>query len=157
SLPRDSLVTIPRWKDSSGKWHPASQQKLNAAFAYGGAPLAIKTIELATGMTINHYLEVSFAGFVKMVDAVGSVTVCSPTAVTDKDSGLRLKKGQNVLDSTEAMAYVRARHAFATQDLARIDHQQQFLAALFKAATQRQILLNPLKLNQFLGAALSSV
>ncbi|HTY71973.1 MAG TPA: LCP family protein [Actinomycetes bacterium] len=157
SLPRDSLVTIPRWKDSSGHWHAASQNKLNAAFSFGGAPLAIKTIELATGITINHYVEVSFLGFVKMVDAVGTVTVCSPTAVSDKDSGLHLKKGENVLDSTEAMAYVRARHAFATQDLARIDHQQQFIAALFKAATQRQILLNPLKLNRFLGAALSSV
>jgi LCP family protein required for cell wall assembly len=157
SLPRDSLVTVPRWKDKAGHWHAASQQKLNAAFSFGGPALAIKTIEQATGVTINHYMEVSFAGFVKMVDAVGSVTVCSPTAVTDKDSGLRLVKGQNVLNSTEAMAYVRARHAFATQDLARIDHQQQFLAALFKAATARQILLNPLKLNHFLSAALSSV
>jgi LCP family protein required for cell wall assembly len=157
SLPRDSLVTVPRWKDSTGHWHAASQQKLNAAFSFGGAPLAIKTIELATGLTINHYVEVSFAGFVKMVNAVGSVTVCSPTAVSDKDSGLKLKKGQNVLNSSEAMAYVRARHAFATQDLARIDHQQQFLAALFKAATQKKILLNPFKLNTFLGAALGAV
>jgi LCP family protein required for cell wall assembly len=157
SLPRDSLVTVPRWKDSSGKWHAASQQKLNAAFSFGGAPLAIKTIELATGVTINHYIEISFAGFVKMVNAVGSVRVCSPTAVTDKDSGLKLVKGENTLNSTEAMAYVRARHAFATQDLARIDHQQQFIAALFKAATQKDILFNPLKLNQFIGAALSSV
>jgi LCP family protein required for cell wall assembly len=157
SLPRDSLVTVPRWKDSSGHWHAASQQKLNAAFSFGGAPLAIKTIELATGVTINHYVEVSFAGFVKMVNAVGTVTVCSPTAVRDKDSGLKLKKGENALDSSEAMAYVRARHAFATQDLARIDHQQQFLAALFKAATQKRILLNPISLNRFIGAALSSV
>jgi LCP family protein required for cell wall assembly len=157
SLPRDSLVTVPRWKDAAGKWHAASLQKLNAAFSFGGAPLAIKTIELATGVTINHYVEISFAGFVKMVDAVGTVTVCSPTAVRDKDSGLKLKKGQNVLNSTQAMAYVRARHAFATQDLARIDHQQQFLAALFKAATAKRILLNPLALNNFLGAALSSV
>ena len=157
SLPRDSLVTVPRWKDKAGKWHAASQQKLNAAFAFGGAPLAIKTIEQATGVTINHYVEVSFAGFVKMVDAVGAVSVCSPTAVTDKDSGLKLHKGQNTLNSTEAMAYVRARHAFATQDLARIDHQQQFLAALFNAATQKSILLSPAKLNKFLGAALSSV
>src|SRR3954453_6272550 len=157
SLPRDSLVTVPRWKDKAGKWHAASQQKLNAAFSFGGAPLAIKTIEQATGVTINHYVEVSFAGFVKMVDAVGTVSVCSPTAVTDKDSGLKLHKGQNSLNSTEAMAYVRARHAFATQDLARIDHQQQFLAALFNAATAKRILLSPPKLNKFLGAALSSV
>ena len=157
SLPRDSLVTVPRWKDKAGKWHAASRQKLNAAFSFGGAPLAIKTIEQATGVTINHYVEVSFAGFVKMVDAVGAVSVCSPTAVTDKDSGLKLHKGQNTLNSTEAMAYVRARHAFATQDLARIDHQQQFLAALFNAATAKRILLSPSKLNKFLGAALSSV
>ena len=118
---------------------------------------AIKTIEQATGVTINHYVEVSFAGFVKMVDAVGTRHRLQPDCRHRQGLWPQAHKGQNVLNSTEAMAYVRARHAFATQDLARIDHQQQFLAALFKAATARQILLNPFKLNHFLGAALSSV
>ena len=72
SLPRDTLVTIPAHISQDGKSQiPDRPGKLNAAFAFGGAPLLIQTIELMTELKIDHYIEVSFAGFVGVVDALG--------------------------------------------------------------------------------------
>src|SRR4051812_12603039 len=106
SLPRDSYVTIPRHEDASGHVVTAQKNKLNTAFAFGGAPLTVNTVERNTGVRIDHYIEVNFLGFVKMVDALGGVTVCTPTAIHDPvrrdpstggymGSGLELPKGKS--------------------------------------------------------------
>jgi LCP family protein required for cell wall assembly len=78
SLPRDSLVTIPAHRSSDGtKDIAAAKSKINAAFAWGGAPLLIETVELATNLRIDHYIEVNFAGFAGIVDALGGIEVCT--------------------------------------------------------------------------------
>jgi LCP family protein required for cell wall assembly len=136
SLPRDSYVPIPGH----------SRNKLNAAFAFGGPKLLARTVEQATGLRMDHYMEIGFGGFAGLVDAVGGVTMCIEKPVKDRDSGLNIKKaGCQLLDSKQALAYVRARHAFAQGDLARAQHQREFIGALIKKATSPAIFLNPFK------------
>ena len=157
SLPRDSYVDIPAYTDSEGKKHPASKNKLNAAFSLGGAPLMIKTVQEATGVSIDHYVEVGFAGVVNMVDALGGVDVCVPNAVDDWRSGLKLDAGTTHVGGLMGLAYVRARYIDPTADLGRMERQQRFLGSMFQEATSAGVLLNPAKLNSFLNAALQSV
>ncbi|HYN74610.1 MAG TPA: LCP family protein [Candidatus Limnocylindria bacterium] len=157
SLPRDSLVKIPAWTDSQGTQHRAEKNKLNAAFAFGGPALAIDTIEANTGVRIDHYVEVDFAGFAGMVDALGGVEVCMKKPVKDSKSGLDLPKGTSTLDGAQGLAFVRARYFDPRADIGRIERQQKFLGAMFRKATASEVLLNPVALSSFLDAALKSV
>ncbi len=157
SLPRDSFVKIPAWTDDAGTKHKESSNKLNAAFAYGGPALTIKTIEANTGVTIDHYVEVNFQGFVSMVDALGGVEVCVKQPISDQKSGLDLPKGKSVLNGAEGLAFVRARYFDPRADIGRIERQQQFLGSMFRTATASGTLLNPAKLTAFLDASLASV
>ncbi len=157
SLPRDSYVTIPSYTDDSGNKQPAQRNKLNAAYALGGAPLLIRTVNDLTGLDINNYVEVGFAGVVNMVDSLGGVDVCLPNAVDDRRSGLTLPEGRSHVDGETGLAYVRARYIDATADIGRMERQQQFLGSMFRQATSLGVLLQPTKLNGFLDAALSSI
>lgn len=157
SLPRDSYVTIPAYKDSQGDQHPAHKDKLNAAYSLGGAPLVIDTVQKLTSLPINHYVEVGFKGVVTMVDSLGGVDVCVPNAVDDRRSGLVLPAGKSHIGGAMGLAFVRARYIDPTADLGRMQRQQQFLASMFNRATSLGVLLNPAKLSSFLDAALSSV
>ena len=157
SLPRDSYVTIPEHVSSDGDQVPERRNKLNAAYAFGGPALAVATIERSTGVRIDHYLEVDFLGFVRLVDAVGGVDVCSPVRLRDRKAGLRLPAGVNHVDGETGLAYVRARNLDARADLGRVERQQRFLAAMVDRATSRDVLLDPRALVRFLDAALAAV
>ena len=157
SLPRDSYVTIPEHVSSDGDRVPERRNKLNAAYAFGGPSLAVATIERSTGVRIDHYLEVDFLGFVRLVDAVGGVDVCSPVRLRDRKAGLRLPAGVNHVDGETGLAYVRARNLDARADLGRVERQQRFLAAMVDRATSRDVLLDPRSLVTFLDAALAAV
>ncbi|MBK6762534.1 MAG: LCP family protein [Micrococcales bacterium] len=144
SLPRDSLATIPAYTDENGQSHDASEEKLNSAYAYGGAPLLVQTVEGATGLQIDHYLEVNFAGFVKMVNALGGVDVCVPADIYDPPSGLELPAGRSTLKGRDALAYVRAREFDPTADIGRMKRQQGFIASMVsKAASSAVLLIRP--------------
>ena len=157
SLPRDSYVTIPAHVTRDGDHVRERRNKLNAAYAFGGPTLSVATVERTTGVRIDHYLEVDFLGFVRLVDAVGGVDVCSPTRLRDRKAGLRLPAGVSHVDGETGLAYVRARHLDARADLGRVERQQRFLAAMVDRATSRDILLDPRALVRFLDAALSAV
>jgi LCP family protein required for cell wall assembly len=147
SLPRDSWVDIPGH----------GMNKINAAFGLGGPKLMVTTLEHATGLTINHYVEVNFLGFVKVIDALGGVNICLPRAVHDRYSGLRMSAGVHHVNGITALRYARDRHSFAASDLARIDHQQSLLSSLLRGAISSRTLTDPLRLSQFLRAALSVI
>lgn len=155
SIPRDSYVTIPAWTDSKGVQHGQSRHKINAAFADGDGPLLVKTIEYNTGIHIDHYAEIGFSGFVNVVDDLGGVDMCIDHAIVDKASGANLKAGCQTLNGTQALAFVRERHQEATQDLARMQHQQQFLNALAHKATSPGTFLNPFTLYPTMNSGLS--
>ncbi|MQA98279.1 MAG: LytR family transcriptional regulator [Streptosporangiales bacterium] len=147
SLPRDSWVTVPGH----------GQRKINSAYTLGGPKLAMETVQHNTGLRLDHYVEVNFLGFLKVVDALGGVEVCVPRPIQDVASGLNLQAGKQLLGGEQALAYVRARHVYSNQDLGRIDAQQRFMASMLSRATSTSTLSNPVKTTRFLDAALSSV
>jgi LCP family protein required for cell wall assembly len=169
NLPRDSYVTIPAHKDSSGHLVPASKNKLNAAYSLGGAKLTVQTVEADTGVRIDHYIEINFEGFVNMVNALHGVSICSATAINDpvrrdpatgaySGSGLVLPKGTSTLNGARALEYVRAREFDPSQgDLGRIQRQQKFMAAMIDKARSAGVLLDPLRLTSFLRAVTGSL
>ena len=147
SLPRDTLVTIPAHTSTDGKSQiPARQNKLNAAFAFGGAPLLIETIEGETNLKIDHYIEVSFAGFAGIVNALGGIDVCTKVDIDDPKSHLVLSAGTHTLDGIEALKYVRTRDFDGRGDIGRMQRQQQFMSSVIKKATSTGVLLNPIKI-----------
>ncbi|MFJ9820011.1 LCP family protein [Streptomyces sp. NPDC101151] len=160
SLPRDSDVEIPSYKGStSGKVYPGQGRhtKLNAAYAEDGPTLLVRTIEYNTGLHIDHYVEIGFGGFAKIVDAVGGVEITIDKGFKDKDSGANFKSGKQTLNGEEALAFVRTRHAFAAQDLQRTKNQQKFLSALAHQVATPSTVLNPFKLYPTMGAGLDSL
>jgi LCP family protein required for cell wall assembly len=158
SLPRDSLVTIPAHRSSDGtKDIAAAKSKINAAFAWGGAPLLIETVELATNLRIDHYIEVNFAGFAKIVDALGGIEVCTKKDIDDPKSHLVLAAGVHTLNGIESLKYVRTRGIDGLGDIGRMQRQQQFMSSVLKKATSTGVLLNPIKLVNFFNAAISTV
>jgi LCP family protein required for cell wall assembly len=147
SIPRDSWVDIPG--------HGMS--KINAAFGLGGPRLMVATVEHLTGLTINHFIEVNFLGFVKIIDALGGVSICLPYAVSDRYSGLHLAAGRHHVNGITALEYARDRHSFAASDLARISNQQSLLSSLLHQAISSRTLADPLRLSGFLRAVLGAI
>ncbi|AXK37803.1 LytR family transcriptional regulator [Streptomyces armeniacus] len=158
SLPRDSWVTIPSYvRPSTGKrWGPA-KNKLNAAFADGGPELLARTVEYNTGLRLDHYAEIGFAGFVNIVDSIGGVRMCLDRDIRDEKSGADLKKGCQTLDGTQSLAFVRQRHQEADGDLGRTLNQQKFLSALAHQAATADTVLNPATLYPALSAGLDTL
>lgn len=148
SLQRDSWVTIP------GR---TGRHKINSAFSIGGAKLLTQTVEQATGLRIDNYMEIGFGGFAGVVNAVGGVRMCLTQNVKDEDAHIDLKKGCQTLNGKNALGYVRSRHAFATGDLARAQHQREFLAALMKKIASPTNLLLPWKLKSIGDSAADGV
>jgi LCP family protein required for cell wall assembly len=159
SLPRDSNVMIPKFQGSeSGKIRgPLGPNKLNAAYAYDGPTLLVRTIEYNTGLHIDHYAEVGFSGFANIVDAVGGVQMTLDQGFKDHYSGADFKAGTQTLNGAQALAYVRTRHAFATSDIQREKNQQKFLSALAHQVATPSTVLNPFKLYPTMGAGLDSL
>jgi hypothetical protein len=118
----------------------------------------VLAVQKLTGIKINHYVQVDFTGFKTMVDALDGVPICSTTPLRDAESGLRLGAGTTVLKGEQALAYVRARYGIGDgSDLGRIQRQQRFLGAMVRSATSTKLLVNPVALTKFLGAATKSL
>ena len=135
SIPRDTRVEIPGH----------GFDKINAAYAYGGADLAIQTVSKLTGLKIHHYIEVDFSGFISVVDAVGGVEICFDAPIRDEKTGLDIRQaGCQRLSGEYALAYTRSRTPQIFEngrwvpdtsgDFGRIQRQQQFLKALMRQA-----------------------
>ncbi|MDK1475739.1 LCP family protein [Streptomyces sp. 549] len=158
SLPRDSYATVPAHvHEATGERRPASRQKLNAAYAQGGPKLTVRTVEQMTGVHVHHYLEVDFTSFMRTVDALGGVPVCTVRPLKDSYSGLDLPVGTTKLNGGEALQYVRARYVDGAADLGRMQRQQRFVASVIDRATSSGVLMNPVRLQEVASAMLSSV
>ncbi|GJM39422.1 MAG: hypothetical protein DHS20C19_27890 [Acidimicrobiales bacterium] len=131
AIPRDLYVSVD-----------GTSSRINAAFARGGPELLVRTVQEQVGIGIDHYLEVDFAGFLSLVDALGGVTIDFPHPAYDTKSGLSIPTaGPHELDAAGALAYVRSRSYVETidgverqdprADLGRVERQQRFLGAVF--------------------------
>ncbi len=134
SLPRDSSVPVPG----------QGRLKLNTTFALGGPTLLVQTVETVTGVHVDHYAEIGFGGFARLVDDVGGVQLCPTEAISDPLAGLDIPAGCQVLDGPQALGYVRTRNT-PRADLDRVVRQREFLGALIARASSPAVLLNPLR------------
>ncbi|MFC7264861.1 LCP family protein [Streptomyces lutosisoli] len=158
SLPRDSYAETPAHIDeTTGERHGPHPVKLNAAYAEGGPNLTVRTVENMTHVKIDHYLEVDFTSFMKTVDALGGVRICTAQPLKDSYTGLDMAAGTHDLNGGEALQYVRSRHADGSSDLGRMQRQQRFLAALVSQATSSGVLMNPMRFRDVTRAVLGSV
>ncbi|MCQ0015621.1 LCP family protein [Actinomadura madurae] len=158
SFPRDSMVKIPACKKEKGGTVPAQFGMLNAAFAFAGPTCTWKTLESLTGIHIDHFVQVDFAGFKRMVDALGGVEICVDKPVNDPRAELHLPAGKQTVKGDEALGYVRARYSLGDgSDLERIERQQKFMAAVVDKATSGSVLTDPAKTYKFLKAATKSM
>jgi LCP family protein required for cell wall assembly len=149
SLPRDLYVHIP--KSPTNSQFGDTNAKINAAFAWGGVPLTVQTIEDYSGVHIDHVVLVDFGGFQQVTDALGGVDMNIEQDITSIHKPFRhFNKGMNHLDGAQALDYVRQRYQFAEGDFARMRHQQQFMKALLDKATSSGTLSNPFKIDSFL-------
>jgi LCP family protein required for cell wall assembly len=137
-----TLVSLPR--DSSVPLAGHGKVKLNTTFALGGPTLLVQTVEKVTGVHIDHYAEIGFAGFAQLVDDVGGVQLCPPEPLNDPLAGLNIPAGCQTLNGPQALGYVRTRHS-PRGDLDRVVRQREFLGALIARAASPAVLLNPFR------------
>lgn len=158
SLPRDAMVERPECTTESGETDPGGLTMFNAAYAVGGPACTQRTVEALTGIHIDHFVVVDFAGFTNMVDALGGVEVCVPTEVNDDIGNIHLPAGTYEVTGKQALDYVRVRHGIsANGDIGRMKRQQAFLASMANKAISAGTLANPVKLYNFLDAATESL
>jgi LCP family protein required for cell wall assembly len=146
SIPRDSYVPIPGH----------GQDKINSAFAIGGAQLLTQTVEQATGLRLDHYAEIGFSGFAVLVDALGGVTVCLTAPINDPLAGVDLPAGCQELDGPDALGYVRTRDT-PRADLDRMINQRLFMSALLQRTANPTVWLNPRRWYSVPHAAVSAL
>lgn len=162
SFPRDLAITpmnCQAWNAETGRYGPVYDKsndewsdnerstgtKLNSAYALGGPKCLVKVIQKISGLAINRFMAVDFAGFAKMVDAVGGVKVCSTTPLEDAELGTVLATaGRQTIDGTTALNYVRARsiESEGNGDYGRIKRQQMFLSSLLRSMISTETLFD---------------
>jgi LCP family protein required for cell wall assembly len=149
SFPRDSMVPVLACaNDQQGhpgqSAQPGELERLNATFSAGGAPCLWKTLEQETGIRIQHFVEVNFAGFQSIVNDVGGVPVCLPFAINNPQARLHLAAGKRVVNGAQALAFVRLRENVGEgSDTQRIQRQQYFLAAVMQKLKSTNLLSQP--------------
>ncbi len=175
SFPRDLAITpiqCEAWNPDTGeygplydsdtkKWGPRivyTETKLNSTFSFGGPKCLVKEIQKLSGLSINRFIAVDFAGFAKMVDALGGVEVCSSTPLKDYELGTVLAhSGRQLIDSKTALNYVRARNVTTENngDYGRIKRQQLFLSSLLRSLISKDTFFSLNKLNNVVNLFIS--
>jgi LCP family protein required for cell wall assembly len=167
SFPRDLAIKSTQceaWDPKTGAYGPIydddtksygpdqvyTETKLNSAYSFGGPKCLVKVIQKLSGLSINRFMAVDFAGFSKLVDAVGGVEVCSSTPLEDYELGTVLDhSGRQIIDGHTALQYVRARQVTTevNGDYGRIKRQQMFLSSLLRSMISKDTFFNLSKLN----------
>lgn len=171
SIPRDLLTDIPacpRAADDLGDTYASqSDVMFNGAFSKGssqgdvhmGAYCTLLTVENLTGLTVDEYAVVDFAGFQRMVDAIGGVPMCIPEPIVDPRSDLDLAAGQQTLNGQQALGLARARKIAGSDgsDIQRIDRQQELLAAVARQVLSKNLVTDLRALLSFFDAVTDSL
>ena len=132
--------------------------KINAAYAWGGAPLAVQTVERFTGVRVDHVLVLDFGGFAQVVDALGGLDLTVDQTITSIFPPHRVyPRGRHHFTGAQALDYVRQRYQYADGDFTRERHQQEFLRALLNLAADSGVLADPVRLNDFLQSITRSI
>ncbi|MFD3927390.1 LCP family protein [Streptomyces sp. NPDC058614] len=159
SIPRDTLVERPSCTDANGVTHDAASEVMfNSAYSTGGAACAVKTVESMSGIRMDHYIEVDFSGFQKLIDDLGGVKITTTQDINDPDSHLNLTAGTHTLNGEQALGLVRTRHGVGDgSDLGRIQLQQAFIKALMNQVKSIGLLTSPTKLLELADTATNAI
>ena len=139
SFPRDMYVTIPGY----------GKNKINAAFAFGGAPLAVRTLENLTGVRMDHVVLIDFEGFIRLTEDLHGVTVTNKTAFTSH--GFDYPKGKITIAGEEALWFVRERHQLPGGDLDRAENQRNVIKAIVQKGLSAKVISDPATFTTFIG------
>jgi LCP family protein required for cell wall assembly len=155
SIPRDTWVYVPKSRDGQ---HGGRNAKINAAYAWGGIPLAVQTVESYTRVRIDHVAIIDFAGFQEIIDALGGIDVQVDETFKSIFPPFRtFTKGTEHMDGATALDYSRQRKQLADGDFARIRHQQQVIKGVLEKAASGGLLSDPGRMNDFLHASAKAI
>ncbi|MCX4819397.1 LCP family protein [Streptomyces sp. NBC_01142] len=155
SVPRDTLIDRPRCTNSKGTDGAGSDSKgtsvtgtqramFNTAYETGGPACAVKTVEKMSGIRMDHYIEVDFTGFKKLIDELGGVEITTTTPINDDKSHLDLKPGTHTLGGEQSLGLVRTRKSVGDgSDLGRIQLQQAFIKAFINQVKDVGVFTGP--------------
>ena len=144
SVPRNMMVTIP------GK----GEQRINAAYALGQAPMVVRTLEQLTGSRIDHVAMIDFRGFVNLTETLEGVTVRNRTEFSSH--GFNYPVGDITLSGDAALWYVRERRGLPSE-LTRTENQRNVLKAILSKGLSAEVVADPLRFTQFIGDAAKQI
>ncbi|MFF3376355.1 LCP family protein [Streptomyces sp. NPDC002680] len=164
SIPRDTRVDIPKCTDpDTGETFAATNDIINTSLARGGAGCTLATWQNLTGVYIDHWMTIDFAGVVKMADAIGGVEVCVKQNVWDHalpgvpgGSGLKLKAGKQKVEGKSALQWLRTRHAFYS-DLGRAKAQHMYMNSMIRTLKSQNVFTDAPRLTSLAEAATKSL
>ena len=139
SFPRDMAVTIPGY----------GRNKINAAYAFGGAPLTVRTLENLTGVRMDHVALVDFEGFIALTDDLNGVTVINKNAFSSH--GYDYPAGKITIKGEQALWFVRERHALPGGDLDRAENQRNVIKAIVAKGLSAEVITEPATFTRFIA------
>ncbi|MER5768864.1 LCP family protein [Streptomyces sp. NPDC001985] len=159
SIPRDTLITRPACTDDDGGTVPAENRAMfNTAYEVGGPACAVKTVERMSGIRMDHYIEVDFSGFKKLIDELGGVRVTTSEPIRDPKSRLDLAAGTHTLDGEQSLGLVRTRKSVGDgSDLGRIQLQQAFMKAFLAQVKDVGVVSDPTRLLDIANTATQAI
>ncbi|MFD7262051.1 LCP family protein [Streptomyces sp. NPDC059874] len=165
SMPRDTLLMMPKCTEPNGKVHPASKGlvQTNQSLSRGGPGCTVAAWTELTKIPIDHFMMIDFKGVVSMADAIGGVPVCVEENVHSrtrdgKGSGLKLTKGTNIIQGEQALQWLRTRYGFEDgTDIGRTHAQHQYMNSLAREFRKNAKLSNPVKMNSLAQAAIDAM
>ncbi|MET9294947.1 LCP family protein [Streptomyces sp. NPDC003077] len=160
SIPRDTRVAIPECKDpDDGKVYPQTTAAINVSLQHGGPGCTVATWKELTGIYIDHFMMVDFAGVVDMADAIGGVPVCVDRNIYSHDkkgrgSGLRMEAGTHPVQGVQALQWLRTRYGFGDNtDIGRAKAQHMYMNSMVRQLKANARLTNPVALRDLAEAA----
>ncbi|MFK0017207.1 LCP family protein [Streptomyces sp. NPDC091027] len=165
SMPRDTMLMMPKCTEPGGTVHPASKGlvQTNESIQRGGPGCTVAAWTELTKIPIDHFMMIDFKGVVKMADAIGGVPVCVEQNVHSrtrdgKGSGLKLPKGTSVIQGETALQWLRTRYGFEDgTDIGRTHAQHQYMNSMAREFRKNAKLSNPVKLNSLAQAAIEAM
>ncbi|WP_405792705.1 LCP family protein [Streptomyces sp. NBC_00029] len=165
SMPRDTMLMMPKCTEPNGKVHPASKGlvQTNESLQRGGPGCTVAAWQELTKIPIDHFMMIDFKGVVSMADAIGGVPVCVEENVHSrtrdgKGSGLKLPKGTSVIQGETALQWLRTRYGFEDgTDIGRTHAQHQYMTSMAREFRKNAKLTNPVKLNSLAQAAIDAM
>ncbi|MFF3861598.1 LCP family protein [Streptomyces sp. NPDC002209] len=165
SMPRDTMLMMPKCTEPGGKVHQASKGlvQTNESLGRGGPGCTVAAWQELTHIPIDHFMMIDFKGVVTMADAIGGVPVCVQQNVESrtkdgKGSGLKLPAGTNTIQGEQALQWLRTRYGFEDgTDLGRTHAQHMYMNSMAREFRKNAKLSNPVKLNSLAQAAIKAM